>query len=502
MDPQPGPQPSLRLTRAFAVLASASLAAALVCAWGWYRAAHERTDVSALSPEERQELAQEMAEASPGAFVTALFEPAVGYTLRPKRRITAWNDTFEANEIGYRTGPLPGRRGGRKTFRVVFLGDSWTFGMGVRQEESFPARVAELANGLRAAGSRPVEALNLGLPGYNTLNEVAALDFFYDRLRPDAVVICPTINDADSSANVLPNGALTRMGMERDGFGSDHPLVFPRLVDSFAFRSRWRRNFDDIRALEERLRTRGVPLLVYFAATWDEPFAHALVQGSGITAPYVVTPRGLTAMRWRNPPPFFHGTVAANRLYAHMVYRGLAGLLGWPPPTPAEEREAEEAPVHRHPPAGAVEAARELLARETERIPDRYVPGQTESFQCTGPMDCRTGLAGKATTVLLRRRPGARSIQVSLRRLPNAPSILPLPVRVSIPAPGGGTEARAVLQAGGPDPLTVSVPIPPGVPAGAALDVTVRAARAVSAPVLLAPRSLFIAGIEQNGEEP
>lgn len=487
------PETSPRLTRAFAALASASFCAALVCAWGWYRAAREQVDVSGLSPEERQELVQQMIAVSPGAFVPALFEPAVGYTLRPRARIEAWGDMFTANEIGYRTGPLPGRREGRKAFQIVFLGDSWTFGLGVRAEESFPAQVARLAT---STSGRPVEALNLGLPGYNTLNEIAALDFFYDRLRPDAVVICPTINDADSSANILPNGSQTRMGMERDGFESDHPLVFPRLVDSHQFRSRWRRNFDEIRALEQRLRSRGIPLLVYFAASWEEPFAHALIQGSGVTSPYVVTPRALTTFRWRNPAPFFHGTPEANRLYAHMVYRGLAGTLGWPSPPPAEE-EAEAVTVHRQPPAGAEAEAEELLAQSTEKIPERYVPGQDVPFQCTGPMDCKTGLAGKATSVLVRRRAGATSVQVALRRLQNAPSILPLPVRVSIPWAGNETEARAVLTAAGPDPLTLSVPIPDGVPAGAALDVTVRAERAVSAPAVLAPRSLYIAGIEQ-----
>lgn len=495
------PPPSSRLTRAFAALASAAFAVALVCAWGWQRAAREQSSLAALSPEERQELVQEMLATSPGAFVQALFEPAIGYTLRPRQRIAAWGDTFEANEIGYRTGRPAGRRGGRRAFRVVFLGDSWTYGEGVREQESFPARFAELANRLGAGGGRPVEAFDLGLPGYNTLNEIAALDFFYDRLRPDAVVICPTGNDAESTANVLPNGSLTRLGIERDGFGNDHPLVLPRLVDSFQFRSRWRRNFDEIRGLEERLRARGVPLLIYFAATWEEPFAHALVQGSGVTSPYVVTPRELTSPRWRNPPPWLHGTPAANRLYAHMVYRGLAPLLGWPPPPPAEE-PAADVPVHRQPPAGAGAEIRELLAEATKAIPERYEPGRHAAFQCVGPMDCTTGLAGKATTVLVRRRAGADRIEVALRRLPNVSSLDPLAVRVSIPSPAGGTETRAVLTAAGPDPLIVRLPMPADVPAGAALDVTIRAGRAVSAPVVLAPRSLLIAGIEQNGGEP
>lgn len=481
------------LKRALVAIATASLGLALVCAWGWYRSARTRVALESLSPEERQSLAEEMLAASPGAFVPALFEPAVGYTLRRRGTIEAWGDSFAANEIGYRTGPLPGRKARQGPFRVVFLGDSWTFGMGVREEESFPARFAELAN--QRAGRR-VEVFNLGLPGYNTLNEIAALEFFYDRLSPDAVVICPTSNDADSTANILPNGSLTRMGVERDVFGDDHSLLFPRLVDSYKFRSRWRRSFDAIRALEERLRSRGVPLMIYFTATWDEPFAHELVRASGVTAPYLITPRRLATPRWRNPAPWFHGTPEANRLYGHMIYKGMAEMLGWPAPPP--EEETADVPLFRRPPGDG--GAETLLAEATERIPERYTPGRAAlaAYQCVGPTDCRSGLTGKATTVLVRRRAGAERIEVALRRLPNAPSILPLPVRVSIPSASGGTEIAGVLSASGPDPLIIRVPIPGDVRVGAAMDVTIRAGRAVSAPVVLAPRSLFITAIEQN----
>lgn len=477
--------------RFLAALAAAALGLALVCAWGWYRAS--RTTLESLSPEERQALAEEMLAASPGAFAPALFEPAVGYTLRRRGTIEAWGDSFAANEIGYRTGPPPGRRGARTgPFRVVFLGDSWTFGMGVRAEQSFPARFAALAS---QVSGRPVEAFNLGLPGYNTLNEIAALEFFYDRLGPDAVVICPTSNDADSTANVLPNGSLTRMGIERDVFGDDHSLVFPRLVDSYKFRSRWRRGFGAVRALEERLRSRGVPLMIYFTATWDEPFAHALIRESGVTAPYLMTPRRLATPRWRNPAPWFHGTPEANRLYGHMVYKGMAEMLGWPAPPP--EEEVEDAPLFRRPPTDP--GAEALLAEATERIPERFTPGRgaLAAWQCVGPMDCRSGLTGKAATVLVRRRAGAGQVEVALRRLPNAPSILPLPVSVEIAAPRP-SRTEALMTADGPDPLIIRVPIPGDVRVGAAMDVTIRAARAVSAPAVPAPRSLFIASIEQN----
>lgn len=493
------PSSSPVLLRFLAALASGALGLAVVCAWGWYRARAEPVSVDALSPEDRQALVEQMLAVSPGAFAPALFEPAVGFTLKPGQPIAEWGDAFTANEIGYRTGPL--KRGGKRSFRVVFLGDSWTFGLGVSEEESFPRQVEALANGLGAAKGKVV-AINLGLPGYNTLNEVAALEFFYDRLQPDAVVICPTPNDADSSGNVLPNGSLTHAGVERDGFGDPSTAFRLRVADSFKFRGRWRRAFGEIRRLEERLEKRGVPLLVHFTATWDEPFAHALMRDSGVKAPYLVTPPELTEGRFRNRHPWRHGTAEANRLYAHMVYRALAERLGWPPPPPAEEKQAE-VPIHRRPPAEGPEL-RELLEQESRRIPERYEPGAAAQIQCQsqGLMSCATGLMGKAALVWVRRQPGAARIAVTLRRLENAPSLYPLPVEISIPSPGGGTRTATVLPSAGSalgsESHRVVLDIPADLAPGAVLDVTIRAARAVSAPRRVAPRSLFVAGIEQE----
>lgn len=484
--------PSPALLRALLILAASATAVALVCAWGWGRARAERTSLDALSPEDRQVLTERLLAASPGAFVPALFEPAVGFTLRPGARIEAWGDAFTANEIGYRTVPLD--RGGGRAFRVVFLGDSWTFGLGVKEEESFPTRFQELANRLGAARGR-VQAVNLGLPGYNTLNEVAALEFFYDRLRPDAVVICPTGNDADSTGNVLPNGSLTSAGVERDAFGDPFLQFRLRLADSYTLRSRWRRAFGEIRRLEERLGKRRVPLFVFFAATWEEAFAHTLVRDSGVSAPYVITPRELATGRWRNPPPWEHGTAAAHRLYGHMVYKAMAEVLGWPPP-PAAEEEAAEVAVHRRPP-GDGSGLREILARETRRLPEEYEPPGAE-IQCPGTLHCATGLMGKATLLLVRRRPGAGRLAVTLRRLPGARSLYPLPVEISIPSPSGGTRTATVVPASGPREHRVVLDLPGDLPAGTALDVVIRAERTVSAPRVAAPRSLLVAGIDQE----
>src|SRR5687767_10536555 len=107
----PAKKDSPALARALTAIAACFLALALVCAGGWYRAVRSRASLDRLSPEQRQELVEEMLAASPGAFTPALFEPAIGYTLRPRQRIEAWGDTFTANEIGFRTRRLPRRRG-------------------------------------------------------------------------------------------------------------------------------------------------------------------------------------------------------------------------------------------------------------------------------------------------------------------------------------------------------------------------------------------------------
>jgi len=494
-EPRPSPK-ELRLTRFFAAFAMTALVVAALCGFGWWRAVRSRTDLESLSPTARQELFDQALHDNPGAFVPSWYAPGIAYTLRPRQRVSAWDDTFTANALGYRSGP-PVKPAG--TFRVVFVGDSWTFGMGIKEQESFPRQFQALAKDLGASPGHPVEAWTLALPGYNTLNEIAALEYFYPRLAPDAVVLAPCSNDMDSSGVVLPNGSLARSQAERDEFGDDQSRVYRNhQVASFTFLSRWRTCFRAIRAEEERLGARKVPFLLFFTAIWEEPFVHRLIAESGVRAPYVITPKFFTTGRWRNPPPFRHGTPKANRIYGRMVYRGVAETLGWPA-APAAGDESD-VPVHlKVPPGDWVAASDRLLAAETAKsIPEEYEPGAGRDDQCVGPMDCATGLTGKATTVLVRRRAGANQLSVVLRRLPEVAFLYPLSVELSIPSPTGGTRSRVVIPADGAETRSFSLDLPADLPAGTALDVVVRAAGAGIAPEGFAGRSLRIVRIGQE----
>ncbi len=470
------PGVSARIANVLLATAVVGLAGALFFAVAWYRAGSAEVRLGDLSVEQRQALLAEVEDILPGIYVSAWFEPRIGYTLKPGQQVDLPFDTFVANQLGYRTG---GAQKAPGTFRVVFVGDSWTFGYGVRQEESFPAVFERLAQ--QTAGDREVEAWTLALPGYNAVNQLAAFWFFVEQLQPDAVVICPTTNDNDSGFSVLPNGSLTRLGKLADELGDRHPVSYISIgVDSYRYRERWREVFRQLRATETRLRALDIPAMYFFIAQWDEGVVHHLVDEGDLEAPYLVNPEEFRVGPWFHSE-YKHATAAANQVYGRFVYQGLAHVLGWPRLPPAGD--LPEVELFERPPDGdwAAHTAR-VLAGYTERfIEESFHPPQATPKECVGPMSCQTGRMGRATTVLVRRRAGAVRLAIELGRLPEAQHLYPLDVTVSIPSPSGGTRVQTTVPAaGGVHRLIVE--IPPELPVGTALDIVFEAERVVGLP--------------------
>lgn len=78
------------------------------------------------------------------------------------------------------------------TFRILALGDSFTYGYYVHNEEAWPSRLEEILNQRLAV---PVQVFNAGVPGYTIVDE---LDYLRDKglkLEPDLVVIGFYTND-------------------------------------------------------------------------------------------------------------------------------------------------------------------------------------------------------------------------------------------------------------------------------------------------------------------
>ncbi len=449
-----------------------------------------------LTREDRQRLAEELLEVGGAGYTPAWFEPQVGYTLVPNAELTLWNDTFKSNEIGYRAPRLRKPPG---TFRVVLVGDSWTYGLGVSAAETFSARLEALAAGLMPEGPR-VETWPLALPGYNTMNEVAALEIFFDWLQPDSVVLCPTLNDNDSNFFVLPSGSPKRPeGDFVDRFGHDHWLSFQyRFLSSYLWRQRWKQAMTAIRETELWLAEREVPFLLFFVAFWEPPIVHDLVSEAGIEAPYLIAPKEMVGGRWSGPKPWGHGTPEAYEVYGRMLYRGLGERLGWPSLAVDPGLDPEVAELFPRPPAGDwARRAHEVALDYSRQVPTRFEPG-TDHRPCAGNMDCSNGLMGRRTTLLLRRVEGARTLAVEVERIEQETALYPLRITASIPTAGGGASITTTVPAAGPKRHRFHLDLPADVEPGEVMAVQLRAERATLAPRLMAPRTVHVMLLEQE----
>jgi hypothetical protein len=119
------------------------------------------------------------------------------YELRPNVRGMFMGRELAISSLGYRDEERELRKK-PGVFRIIGLGDSHMFGFGVRREETF---VSQLEQRLRERfPGRDIEVWNLGVPGYNTVQEVETFASKSEALQPDLVIINYVNNDMD-----LPN---------------------------------------------------------------------------------------------------------------------------------------------------------------------------------------------------------------------------------------------------------------------------------------------------------
>jgi len=88
------------------------------------------------------------------------------------------------------------------TFRIMDIGDSIAFGNNLQSGEEFPS----VLETMYVTSGQRVEVMNLALGGYDTLQEVAALEDTGLAFKPDLVILAYCINDitvASENANYI-----------------------------------------------------------------------------------------------------------------------------------------------------------------------------------------------------------------------------------------------------------------------------------------------------------
>ena len=132
-------------------------------------------------------------------------DPAFFWRLRPDMNKHVHPDTMDyttTNSNGFRGSEFPMVKP-KGVFRVIFIGDSSTFGDGVRNKETFPAMTETLLK--EENPHLPMDAINAGVPGYTSHQVLKYLSMELLDLSPDAVVVMVGANDMVPAKNRIPD---------------------------------------------------------------------------------------------------------------------------------------------------------------------------------------------------------------------------------------------------------------------------------------------------------
>src|SRR5690606_9131758 len=142
------------------------------------------------------------------------------------RHTVEYEHSFTHTPQGYRSGSALGEIAAEKRGpRILFLGDSFTYGMGAADDETFVNLVASALPG--------IEVVNAGVNGYGQYEELAILDAAGPALAPDLTVVVFFWNDLEDNLDA----GRPRFAVDAQGRVVRTDLVVPPTFDPLANRT-------------------------------------------------------------------------------------------------------------------------------------------------------------------------------------------------------------------------------------------------------------------------
>lgn len=121
--------------------------------------------------------------------------PTLHHALVPNSQCTyrskEWSVKFTVNSLGLRDREYT-RQTPQGTARIIVVGDSFTEGFGVSEQDNFSSKLAVLLN---TTADKPIEVLNAGVMGYSPTLEYLALKHKLLNLKPDIVILAFDLTD-------------------------------------------------------------------------------------------------------------------------------------------------------------------------------------------------------------------------------------------------------------------------------------------------------------------
>ena len=275
-------------------------------------------------------------------FNTMIHEEPISYRLRPGLDADYNHARYQVNSIGLRGPEIPSPKSAQES-RVLWLGDSVVFGIGVNYEHSLPAIVERKAN--ENTGGRSYRVVNMGVPSYNTEQELIQFATVGLNLQPDAVLLLFSTNDIeakgwvfDKRASWIADFAQRSYALSTlfilwrfvgQGTGTAGPLIH---MDNYEEGNpRWRAIADSLARIKQICDERLIPFVVLVEGSVED-VPYNMVANEGRKNGFEVyglrpeiDPRWPDAFskRYRNSVVDAHCNPAGCEMWATLVYEHL-----------------------------------------------------------------------------------------------------------------------------------------------------------------------------------
>ncbi len=148
-------------------------------------------DLKDIATGNRQPVVRSNEKLNLGQIIQISANRRIVYELIPSSKYLFQNVLVQTNSLGYRDQKYQPMKAKNKR-RIVGLGDSVMFGWGVDEGACY---LTQLENRLNQQDSVVYEIINTGVPGYNTVMEVATLEYKFALDEIDMVVLNYIGND-------------------------------------------------------------------------------------------------------------------------------------------------------------------------------------------------------------------------------------------------------------------------------------------------------------------
>ncbi|HEY6328295.1 MAG TPA: SGNH/GDSL hydrolase family protein [Blastocatellia bacterium] len=203
------------------------------------------------------------------------------------------------------------------TFRILFVGDSYTYGFGVAARQSLPAHLETVLN--ERCSSPFFEVINVGVPGLNLYSEWALLRQVSASVEFDLLIVCLSRDDWNPWDKHELVESTQDCHQRWDGRLLPTPSTMPAFDSALA-------------AIAEEQRSAGhIVALIYFGVHRSREgldYVRALSEKLGVPFVDLITPFERFDTRHLHVSPVdAHPSELANRIGAVEAARGLAALL-------------------------------------------------------------------------------------------------------------------------------------------------------------------------------